>query len=72
MGEKDDTTRRESVGRRTRSKNERVVRAIILARKHAVDDYEFANHVNQILVAEKMVSMNEFGILKRDDDDDEV
>ena len=63
--EKDDTTRRESVGRRTRSKNERVLRAIILARKRTKDDYEFAQHVNNILVAEKMVLMDEFGILER-------
>lgn len=65
--EKDDTTRRESVGRRTRAKNERVLRAIILARKRTSDDHEFAQHVNNILIAEKMVSMNEFGILERDE-----
>lgn len=69
---KDDTTRRESVGRRTRSKNERVLRAIILARKHTTDDYEFAKHVNNVLVAEKMVKMDEFGILEREEDEDEV
>jgi hypothetical protein len=63
--EKDDTTRRESVGRRTRAKNERVLRAIILARKHIKDDNEFATMVNTILVAERMVTMDEFGILER-------
>ena len=61
--EKDDTTLR--VGRRTRAKNERVLRAIIFARKHSVDDYEFAEKVNKILVTEKMVTMDEFGILTR-------
>jgi len=66
---KDDTTRRESVGRRTRSKNERVLRAIILARKRTKDDYEFAKLVNQVLVAEKMVLMDEFGILERERDE---
>jgi len=66
MSGKDDTTRRGSVGRRTRSKNERVLRAVILARKSTPDDYEFAKLVNTILVAEKMVLMNEFGILERD------
>jgi len=68
---KDDTTKRESVGRRTRSKNERVLRAIILARKHTLEDYEFAKRVNTILIAEKMVRMDEFGILIRDDDDED-
>lgn len=63
--ERDDTTRRESVGRRTRAKNERVLRAIILARKHSKDDVEFAKLVNTILIAEKMVAMDEFGILER-------
>jgi hypothetical protein len=65
MTEKDDTTLR--IGRRSRSKNERVLRAIVLARKRFEDDYEFAKRVNTILVAEKMVTMDEFGILSRDD-----
>jgi len=64
--EKDDTTLR--IGRRSRAKNERVLRAIVLARKRFEDDYEFAQKVNLILIAEKMVTMNEFGILSRKDD----
>jgi hypothetical protein len=67
MVEKDDTTRRESVGRRTRAKNERILRAIVLARKRFEDDYEFAKRINTILVVEKLVSMDEFGILGREE-----
>lgn len=60
---KDDTTKRESVGRRTRSKNERVLRAIILARKRFEDDMEFVQRVNTILTTERLLSADEFGIL---------
>jgi hypothetical protein len=62
--EKDDTTLR--IGRRSRTKNERVLRAIVLARKNFKDDYEFAKKVNTILLAEKMITMDEFGILSRE------
>jgi hypothetical protein len=65
MTGKDDTTLR--IGRRSRAKNERVLRAIVLARKRFEDDYEFVQKVNEILIAEKMVTMNEFGILSRKD-----
>jgi len=63
--EKDDTTLR--IGRRSRTKNERVLRAIVLARKRSEDEYQFAERVNAILLAEKMVTMDEFGILCRKD-----
>ena len=64
--EKDDIIKRESVRRRAHSKYGRILKAVILARKHSKDNDEFANRVNAILIAEKLVTMDEFGILERD------
>ena len=57
--------------RRSLSHSERIIRAIAMARRRFSDDQRFLKEVHTILLRERILKKEEFGILDKPKNDDE-
>jgi len=57
--------------RRTLSHSERIIRAIVMARKRFSDDERFVAEVNRILLVERILTKEMFGIYDNNKTDEE-